>query len=379
MIERLARYVAMRSLSREEAALADAVAVDLSAAGLVVQRRGNNLWCEFGDAPRPRLLLNSHLDTVPAGDGWTQDPWTPQWVDGALSGLGANDAKGCVTAMIEAALKLKGFVDSGGALGGTVVLALTAEEEISGQGLGTILDALGPIDAALVGEPTGLTPMAAQRGLLIVMGRAAGRTGHPANTPPDSADNAIAVAAEDIRRLREFDWGPVHPLLGRTHAHVTQIHGGIARNVIPDACEFTLDIRTTPVESHRDLFARLQAALRSTLRVHSERLVPVDTSIGQPIVAACVAATGRPAAGSPAMSDMVFLAGTPAVKIGPGETKRSHTPNEYLLESELLAGAAAYERIAREYFDRCRTIAGFANASNCSRNLSSASPVGAAS
>src|SRR6185369_18047312 len=106
-------------------------------------------------------LLNSHLDTVPAGEGWSHDPWTPQFANGALSGLGANDAKGCVTAMIECALELKRVVDAGGKLGGTVVLALTAEEEISGQGLSAILNELGPIDAALVGEPTGLTPMTA--------------------------------------------------------------------------------------------------------------------------------------------------------------------------------------------------------------------------
>ena len=374
MIERLARYVSIRSLSREESALADAVATDLRAAGLAVQRRGNNVWCEFGDASGPRLLLNSHLDTVPAGEGWAHDPWTPRIADGALSGLGANDAKGCVTAMIECSLELKRFVDSGSALGGTIVLALTAEEEISGQGLSTILSEIGPIDAALVGEPTGLTPMTAQRGLLIVMGTARGRTGHPANTPPASADNAIAVAAADIRRLAEFDWDPTHPLLGRAHAHVTQIHGGVARNVIPDACEFTIDIRTTPVETHQATFKRLQSELRSELRIHSERLVPIETSVDQPIVAACVAATCRPASGSPAMSDMVFLSGVPAVKIGPGESSRSHTPNEFLLESELLAGARAYERIARVYFAMCHERP----SANCQRDRHSQPVTGAA-
>lgn len=366
MIERLSRYVSIRSLSRKESNLADAVAADLRAGGMNVQRRGNNVWCEFGDAPSPRLLLNSHLDTVPAGEGWSHDPWMPQFADGAVSGLGANDAKGCVTAMIDCALELKRFVDAGGALGGTVVLALTAEEEISGQGLSTILHELGPIDAALVGEPTGLRPMTAQRGLLIVMGRAHGRTGHPANTPPESADNAIALAAEDIRRLASFDWGPAHPLLGRTHAHVTQIHGGIARNVIPDACEFTMDIRTTPIESHRTIFERLQSTLRSELRIHSERLAPCETSDDEPIVAACVNGTGRPPAGSPAMSDMVFLSGVPAVKIGPGESRRSHTPNEFLLESELIAGAKAYRDIVRDYFGRCRNRMDRAPASQAS-------------
>lgn len=352
MIERLARYVSVRSLSREEGALAGVVAADLSAAGLIVHRRGNNLWCEIGDAPRPRLLLNSHLDTVPPGDGWSHDPWTPRITGGSLSGLGANDAKGCVTAMIECVLNLKDALQRGESLGGTIVLALTAEEEISGNGLSATLPDLGPIDAALVGEPTGLTPMIAQRGLLIVMGIARGRTGHPAHTPPDAADNAVLNAAADLSRLGEFDWGPVHPLLGRTHAHVTQIRGGVARNVIPDACEFSLDIRSTTAETHDALFARLQRQLRSDLRIHSKRLVPVETAATEPIVAACAAASGLDAAGSAAMSDMVFLAGVPSVKIGPGESRRSHTPNEYIREIELSAGAAVYENAARGYFAR---------------------------
>lgn len=351
MISRLQRYVATPSLSREEAALADLVAADLEAAGLRVRRQANNLWTELGDAPRPRLLLNSHLDTVPPGAGWTGDPFSPQLRDGRLTGLGANDAKGCVTAMIEAAIALSDTLHRGRPLGGTLVLALTAEEEISGNGLGTILEQVLPIDAAIVGEPTGLTPMTAQRGLLILRAVARGRTAHPANTPPERASNAIVAAARDIARLQDFDWGPPHPLLGRTHANVTKINGGVALNVIPDACEFFIDVRTTPGESHRQLCERLRRVLECELHIRSERLVPVSTDTSQPIVQAVLRALpGSQPSGSPAMSDMVFLAGTPAVKIGPGQSPRSHTPDEYLLVDELHAGAAAYERIAREFF-----------------------------
>ncbi len=331
--------------------MADLLAGDLGAAGLCVQRSGNNLWCEIGDAPRPRLLLNSHIDTVPAAHGWSGDPWTPRIDDGRIYGLGANDAKGCVTAMIEATLSLKAAVDASEQLGGTVVLALTAEEEISGQGLSTILDQLRPIDAALVGEPTGLTPMIAQRGLLILRGVARGRSGHPANTPPDSADNAIMTAAADLLTLRNFDWGPRHALLGDCHAHVTMINGGVARNVIPDTCEFFLDIRTTPNQPHRATYERVKAVLRSELHIHSERLAPVETPADAPIVTAALSALpGMCPSGSPTMSDMVFLAGVPSVKIGPGDSARSHTPDEYVTLDELSAGCNAYTRIAQAYF-----------------------------
>lgn len=350
MLERLARYVSIRSISREEGRLADTVTADLAAAGLHVERVGNNVWCESGDARRPRLLLNSHLDTVPPGSGWTGDPWTPRIDGDRLTGLGANDAKGCVVAMVEAVLRVQASLARGERLGGTIVLALTAEEEISGQGLGTIVQRLGPLDAALVGEPTSLVPMIAQRGLLVLKGRAAGRTAHPANTPPDQAANAIVAALRDIMRLAEFDWGPAHPLLGRTHANVTRIAGGVANNVIPDSCEFVVDVRTTPIESHAALVARLRAALECELSIHSDRLVPFETRPDEPIVQACLRALpGAVPAGSPAMSDIVFLAGVPAVKIGPGDTRRSHTPDEYVLGSELSAGAAAYERMIREF------------------------------
>ncbi|HEY3242536.1 MAG TPA: M20/M25/M40 family metallo-hydrolase [Phycisphaerae bacterium] len=350
-LARLSRLVAIRSLSRAEGELADALAADLAQAGLRVQRSGANLWCEIGDAPRPRLLLNSHLDTVPAGEGWTGDPWTPRLVDGRLIGLGANDAKGCVTAMIEAALSIQRELRSGETLGGTLVLALTAEEEISGNGLATILDSLKPLDAAIVGEPTNLIPMIAQRGLLILKGIARGRSAHPANTPPGSADNAIMTAAEDLLKLRDFNWGPPHPLLGKCHAHVTMINGGIARNVIPDSCEFFLDIRTTPLQPHRHAYERLKRFLCSELHIHSERLVPVETSPEASIVKAVLSALpGYEPAGSPTMSDMVFLAGIPAVKIGPGESPRSHTPDEFVTFKELENGAQTYRRIISEYF-----------------------------
>ena len=353
MIARLEQLVSVPSLSGQEDAVVDVVAAELRDAGLHVQRQGNNIWCEFGDQPRPRLLFNSHLDTVPAGEGWTGDPHTLRREGDRLIGLGANDAKGCVTAMIEAALALKARLDRGTPLGGTLVLALTAEEENSGAGLGTIVDQLAPLDAALVGEPTRMQPMIAQRGLLILRGIAHGRTAHPANITPAKADNAIMKAAEELLRLRDFDWGPSHRLLGPCQGHVTMISGGRARNVIPDSCEFFLDVRTTPRESHAKLFQRLCKHLQCELQIHSDRLVPVETKASAPIIAAvCSALPGVAPAGSGTMSDMIYLAGTPMVKIGPGDSPRSHTPNEYICADELAHGASGYELCALAFFER---------------------------
>lgn len=351
MIERLARYVRVPSLSKQESALADLVAGELAEAGLEVRRDGANVWVEIGDADRPRLLFNSHLDTVPPAPGWSADPWQPRIQAGRLTGLGANDAKGCIVALVEAALTLRSELRSGRPLGGTVILALTAEEEISGAGLATLIDTLRPIDAAVIGEPTGLTPMIAQRGLLIVRATARGAGGHPGNTT-DPAANAICVAAEDIAALRRFDWGPAHPLLGAAHANVTMISGGVARNVVPTACEFWIDVRTTPLQPHGETFERMKSVLKSELHLHSQRLVPVETAADAPVAQAARRASGRTPAGSPTMSDMVFTAGIDAVKIGPGESARSHTADEFVLESELAAGATAYAALARDYFAR---------------------------
>lgn len=356
MIDRLRRYVAIPSLSRHENALADCVQGELQAARIRVERSGNNVWCEIGDAERPRLLLNSHLDTVPPADGWQGDPYQPACTDDRVVGLGANDAKGCVVAIVETAINLWKRRLAGQRIGGTIVVALTAEEEISGQGLSAVLGRLRPLDAAIVGEPTGMQPMTAQRGLLILKGITRGQSAHPANTPTGLARNAVVAAARAMLQIERFDWGPTHPLLGKCHGHVTTVRGGTASNVIPDRCEFDLDIRTTPAESHRALFERLSAAIDCEFSVHSERLVPVETNPREPIVQAVLSAlpNTRPA-GSPAMSDMVFLSDVPTVKIGPGDSTRSHTANEFIARAELEAGASGYLRITEEYLRRYGT------------------------
>lgn len=343
--ELITLLVGTPSVSGEEGPLADLVQDLLGAQGFQVQRQGHNLWFSFGTKGAARLLLNSHLDTVPPCAGWEGDPFTPVWHGPRLQGLGANDAKGCVAALLLAALEL-----SKQDLAGEVVVALSAEEETGGNGIATILDQLGSFEGAVVGEPTGLRICAAQRGLLLLKGTARGTSGHVANAQMLGAENAIHKAARDIARVSAMEF-PTHPLLGSQKAQVTQIQGGLRRNQVPDACEFFIDLRTSPDQDHDALAADFQRRLESEVTIHSKRYLPKGTDPSHPIVRAALQAAGKAGpVGSGTTSDWAFLGGIPAVKAGPGDTFRSHSPNEYLTLPELEAGAAFYASLATAFF-----------------------------
>lgn len=336
----LERLVATPSLSGEEGALADFLQDLLGAHGAQLHRQGHNLWFEVG-THGPRLLLNTHLDTVPPCAGWTGDPFAPQWRNGRLQGLGANDAKGCLASMTLTALALL----EQGLPQGRAVFAFTAEEETGGAGLGTILDQLGAFDGAVVGEPTGLQVCAAQRGLLMLKCTAKGEASHTAHAHALGAVNAVHKAARDIVKLDALRFEP-HPLLGETRAQATLIQGGRARNQVPDACEFFVDLRTTPNLDHEALAARIAESLESDTAVHSMRYLPKATDPAHPLVQAALAAAGRKGpVGSATASDWAFLGDLPAVKIGPGDTHRSHRADEYLTLAELEAGCAFYRKL----------------------------------
>jgi len=343
--ELLTLLVGTPSVSGEEGPLADLVQNLVSSQGFEVQRQGHNLWFTFGKKGGPRLLLNSHLDTVPPSAGWEGDPFTPVWHGSRLQGLGANDAKGCVTAILLAAFDL-----ASQPLEGEVVVALTAEEETGGQGIATILDQLGPLDGAVVGEPTGLRVCAAQRGMLLLKCTARGQSGHVANAQMLGAENAIHKAARDIAKIAAMDF-PAHPLLGSQKAQVTQISGGLRRNQVPDACEFFIDLRTGPDQDHDALCADFQRQLESEVAIHSQRYLPKGTDPKHAIVRAALQAAKKAGpVGSGTTSDWAFLGGIPAVKVGPGDTFRSHCPNEYLTIQELEAGTDFYAKLVPAFF-----------------------------
>jgi Acetylornithine deacetylase/Succinyl-diaminopimelate desuccinylase and related deacylases len=335
--------VSIPSISGNENEIATNLSGILSEEGFRIQREGNSIWFTLGKRVRPHLLLLSHLDTVPPCAGWNSDPFKAQFEDGKIMGLGANDAKGSVAAMILAAREIE-YGDSDG----SITFAFVADEERGGEGIRTIKPKLGHIDAAVVGEPTGLHVCTTQRGLLILRCTAHGKASHAAHA--HLGENAIHKAARDISRLAAMEFEG-HENLGATRAEVTQIAGGLARNQVPDRCEFFVDLRTTPNLDHATVADEIGAKLESEVAIHSHRYEPVGTNVSEVVVrAALEAANASAGIGSVTTSDWAFLKDIPAVKVGPGDTNRSHRPNEYLLLSELKEGTAFYSRFIHTYF-----------------------------
>jgi len=342
-VQLLKFLVSIPSVSGDEATIADNLSGILVEEGFRIRREGNIIWCTLGKRERPHLLLLSHLDTVPPCAGWKSDPFKSQVEDGKLIGLGANDAKGSVAGMIVAAREIQHENFEG-----SITFAFVADEERGGEGIRTIKPNLGQIDAALVGEPTSLQVCTAQRGLLVLRCTAHGKATHAAHAR--LGENAIHKAARDISRLTVMEF-EAHDDLGATRAQVTQITGGLMRNQVPDRCDFFVDLRTTPNLDHGTVAAEIGTRLESEVAVHSHRYEPVATNASELVVrAALEAADASAGVGSVTTSDWAFLKGIPAVKVGPGNTNRSHRPNEYLLLSELAAGVAFYSRFVHTYF-----------------------------
>ncbi len=349
-VELLRELVATPSLSGAEESVARLVANRASSWDLPTERVGRNVVIRVGHGRGPRLLLNSHLDTVAPVAGWSHDPFAPTELEGRISGLGANDAKGSVAAMVVAAASL-----NADALPGQVVLALTVDEEIGGggDGLERLVAALGPLDAAVIGEPTGLDICCAQKGLLILEVETSGVARHAAHAHRLPGANAITEAARAILAVDGWQPGPEHPLLGPPTCHVTTIEGGTRRNVIPDQCTFTLDIRTVDAGATDDIVAEVARRTGGEVRVWSDRMRPFDTDRASPLVRA--AQRARPQArliGSATMSDAVWTRHLPTIKVGPGATERSHTAGEYITREELADGVRFYRRLVEELFRR---------------------------
>ena len=330
----LERLISIRSLSREEGPVADFLLAHLAPYDLDVRRHGDNVLVVLGDGP-DRLLLNSHLDVVPPSASHPFDPFTPTFHDGYLWGRGAVDAKASVAAMVTALVEKaeQGWVPESG----QVLLALTTCEELGGgyNGLEDVLPGLPALGAALVGEPTDLRPCTAQKGLLILNVVARGRAAHAARA--SLGENAIARAAADVLKLANMKLDREDPLLGPVSVTPTLIRGGTAKNAVPDECSLTVDVRSTPAYTHPELVEIIRSTVDSEVTVHSDRLIPVRTAPDEAIVRVAVDATGRQPFGSPTMSDWIFLAGTPTVKIGPGSSELSHTADERIRPEERAA------------------------------------------
>lgn len=345
-IELLQALIRTPSVSRDEARTADLVESLLAGKGVVSERLHNNVWAraEGYDPARPTLLLNSHHDTVRPAASYTRDPFAPTIEEGRLYGLGSNDAGASVVALTETFLTFRRRE-----LPFNLILAISAEEECMGEhGMRALVPALGTVDMALVGEPTGMQAAAGERGLVVLDGTARGKSGHAAR---GEGINALYIALEDIERLRSFRFERESALLGPIGIAVTQIEAGTQHNVVPDTCRFVVDVRTTDAYTNEETVALLRAAVRSELTPRSTRIRAVALDAEHPLLRAARAA-GRTSFVSPTTSDRTLMP-FPALKMGPGDSARSHTADEYILPEEIADGIAVYRRfienLALEY------------------------------
>lgn len=339
----LDRLIATPSISRDESATADIIENHLISNGVDAKRLKNNIWAvsDNYDSSRPTLLLNSHHDTVKPVAGYTRDPFTPSHSDGRIFGLGSNDAGGSVVSLIESFIRLHKTP-----LNVNLVLAITAEEEVSGRnGIELLLsyfkDNAFKIDMSIVGEPTCLNAAVAERGLMVVDCGSEGISGHAAR---NEGINAIYKAIDDIERLRNFKFDRTSSTLGDIKISVTQIEAGTQHNVIPDKCSFVADIRTTDAYTNEEIISILKKDLQSGLTPRSTRLNASVIDLNHPLVKAAVD-LGATTFVSPTLSDRALMHGIPALKIGPGDSARSHTADEYIFENEIEQAIAFYQQL----------------------------------
>jgi len=341
--------VGVHSVSGTEEILARWVEEWARAAGLAVERDDAAVTLSLSSrVAGPTLALVSHLDTVPAGEGWTVPPFEPTIRDDRLYGRGSGDAKASVASMLSAARDL---AQSGGPARGRLLVVLGYQEETRHTTMGTAVERLGPLDAAVVGEPTNLEFAIAQRGLMMVDLIARGDQRH-AGYAADNPDftNAIVELGRNVARLPALFRDRRHPILGLATATPTMVEAGVSRNVTPPVARAILDVRSTPDWSHAELARVLRAELDVEVVVTSDRLVPCETPPDSRLLALAqgVRPRGRPF-GSPTCSDWVFLRDRDAIKCGPGTSRRSHTADEYVDLPEVSEARHFYTQLAQAY------------------------------
>lgn len=338
----LSRLIATPSISRDETDAADILEDYLRAKNLCPNRKGNNLWClsKAWDDAKPVILLNAHIDTVKPVVGWKRDPFVPMQEGDMLYGLGSNDCGGGLMTLLQAFL----ILNSQDTAFNMIYLA-SCEEEVSGKnGIECVLPLLPAVDFAIVGEPTGMQPAIAEKGLMVIDAIAHGRAGHAAR---DEGDNAIYHAMDDIKWLSEWQFPLKTELLGPVKNTVTIVNAGTQHNVIPDACAFTIDVRSNECYSNEDIFEYFRAHLSSELKARSFRLSSSRIDPSHPFVQICVE-NGLKPFGSPTLSDQALMR-FPSLKLGPGESSRSHTADEFIRISEMEQAVDMYVKLLTRY------------------------------
>ncbi|MBO4820375.1 MAG: M20 family metallo-hydrolase [Prevotella sp.] len=334
----LRELIATPSVSREEHAAADLMESALSSSGLSPHREMNNVWAIAPgyDASRPTLLLNAHLDTVRPVSSWVRPPFTPTLEGDRLHGLGSNDCGGGLVSLLQVFIHLSSTHQHY-----NLVYLASAEEEVSGaNGLSRVLPLLPPIDTALVGEPTGMQPAVAEKGLMVVDMVAHGKSGHAAR---GEGVNALYLMLDDLLWLREHRFEKVSPLLGPTLMNVTVLNAGTQHNVIPDTCQAVIDVRTNELYTNEEVFDIIRSHVRSEVKARSFRLKSSSISLDHPVVKRCVD-MGKQPFGSPTLSDQALMP-FPSLKMGPGESSRSHSADEFICISEIEDAIEQYIRL----------------------------------
>ena len=338
-IDLLKGMISRPSFSREETAVADYLQKCWSDAGHHVFRKGNNLWiiAPGFDFAKPTLLLNSHIDTVKPAAGWQKDPFLPEETeDDRLYGLGSNDAGASVVSLYEAFTIL-----SAKAQPYNLIFLASCEEEVSGKnGIESVLPELPPIHFAVVGEPTGMRPAIAEKGLMVLDCVATGKAGHAAR---NEGVNAIYAALEDVNWFSTSQFPEKSDLLGPVKMTVTIIKAGTQHNVVPDRCEFTVDIRSNEFYSNERLFELIKEQVGCEIKARSFRLNSSRTEPEHPFVQRCLM-LGKEPFGSPTLSDQALMR-FPSVKIGPGDSARSHSADEFIYGPEIRDAITTYVRL----------------------------------
>ena len=332
----LKELIAIPSISRDETKAADCLSEYLNQWNLPHGREGNNLWigCQDWDNNRPTVMLNAHIDTVKPVSSWTRDPFTPTQEGDILYGLGSNDCGGGLVSLLQAyrimLYRPRNY---------NILWVASAEEEISGaNGFSRVLSHLPKVDVAIVGEPTGLQPAIAEKGLMVIDGYAYGKSGHAAR---NEGVNAIYEALDDLVWLRDYKFRKESPLLGPTKMTVTVVESGTQHNVIPDSLHFIIDVRANEYYQNEYLFEFLRKKMtKCELRARSFRLHSSSISPEHPIIRKCVERGMQPF-GSPTLSDQALMP-FPSFKLGPGESCRSHSADEFIKVSEIEQAIETY-------------------------------------
>ena len=337
-VQLLKKLIATPSVSRNEKDAADIMEQTIRSYGFEPQREANNLWIidPHYDESRPTLLLNAHIDTVKPVASWSRDPFSPDVEDGVLYGLGSNDCGGGLCSLLQIFRMLTEKPQSY-----NLIYLASAEEEVSGkEGITRALPLLPHIDLAIVGEPTGMNPAVAEKGLMVLDVIAHGKSGHAAR---NEGVNAIYEALDDMRWIRDYKFEKVSEFLGPTKMTLTVVNAGTQHNVIPDKCTMLVDIRTNEFYDNEEVYEFIRQHLKSEVKAHSFRLKSSRIDPEHPLIRKCVAMGMKPF-GSPTLSDQALMH-FPSFKLGPGESSRSHSANEFIRISEIRDAIAKYETL----------------------------------